>query len=326
MKPLTFPDCDLRNFPHMPLDVVRLRDSDLAALEGAEEFRAAVLLWCASWHQVPAASLPNDDKILANLAGFGRVVKEWNKVKQGAMRGWVLCDDGRFYHPVIAEKANTAIESKYKQEWKTELSRIKKHNQRHPQNQLPYPEYDEYMSQRTDKDCPQGQNDNVPETSPWKQPPTEQNRTEQNTVVSNIHTDKTVPSVSPIATACIAIREVYDLHRKPPTDISQSNPTLQALIAAGATVDEFRDAAIAAMQAEPPKGFAWIIGRVKGMRADAANLPDVSRPPMRNGSSAKEAGRNIAASSIFTPETTKHLRGNPQPTRTEIEVTDEKLQ
>lgn len=71
-EPLTPPDCDLRDFAFMPLDVARLRDSDLAIQIEAEEFRAAVLLWCASWHQVPAASLPDDDKALAALAGYGR--------------------------------------------------------------------------------------------------------------------------------------------------------------------------------------------------------------------------------------------------------------
>lgn len=326
MKPLTPHDCDLRNFPHMPLDVGRLRDSDLASIESAEAFRAAVILWCASWHQIPAASLPNDERILAKLAGYGVVVKSFNKVKEGAMRGWVLCDDNRFYHPVIAEKAISALESKYKQEWKTELSRIKKHNQRHPQNQLPYPDFDEFMSQRTMQDCPQGQNDNVPKTSPGKQPPTEHNITEQNTVVSNIHTDTTVPSVSPIASACIAIREVYAEHKQPPTDIAQANPTLQALIAAGATHDEFRDAAYAAMQANPRKGFGWIVARVRGQREQAAGVSDLKKPPIKGAINAREMGRNIAASSIFTPETTQHLRGNPQQHQpTEFEVIDEKL-
>ncbi|MDX7953748.1 hypothetical protein P7D22_21520, partial [Lichenihabitans sp. Uapishka_5] len=72
---------DLADYQFMPLDVRRLRDSRIAALVTGEEFRSAVLLWCASWHQVPAASLPNDDIELAHLAGFGRVVSEWLKVK-----------------------------------------------------------------------------------------------------------------------------------------------------------------------------------------------------------------------------------------------------
>lgn len=114
-EPLTPADCDLRDFPFMPLDVVRLRDSDLAAVATAEEFRCAVLLWCASWHQTPAASLPDDDAILANLAGFGRAKKEWQRYREGALRGWIKCADGRFYHPVVAEKAMEAMEKRRKQ-------------------------------------------------------------------------------------------------------------------------------------------------------------------------------------------------------------------
>lgn len=110
--PLTPPDCDLRDFVFMPLDVVRLRDSDLAALESAEACWCAVLLWCASWHQLPAASLPNDDRILAQLAGFGKVLKEWLRIRDGALRGWIECSDGRLYHRVIASFANRAWEAK----------------------------------------------------------------------------------------------------------------------------------------------------------------------------------------------------------------------
>jgi hypothetical protein len=49
LKPPPIPsDVDLRDFPFMPLDVLRLRDSDLATLTTGEEFKAAVLLWCAA--------------------------------------------------------------------------------------------------------------------------------------------------------------------------------------------------------------------------------------------------------------------------------------
>lgn len=131
IEPLTAADCDLRDFAFMPLDVVRLRDSDLAATESAEAFRAAVMLWCASWHQLPAASLPDDDRVLANLAGYGRVVKEWQKEREGALRGWIKCSDGRLYHPVVAEKAAEAWRGKLERQWRTECARIKKHSQRH---------------------------------------------------------------------------------------------------------------------------------------------------------------------------------------------------
>lgn len=129
-SPLTPHDCDLRDFPFMPLDVVRLRDSDLAALESPESCWAAVLLWCASWHQVPAASLPDDDRVLANLAGFGRVVKEWQKLREGALRGWVKCSDGRLYHPVVADKANEAWDGRLAYRQRKEADRLRKAEER----------------------------------------------------------------------------------------------------------------------------------------------------------------------------------------------------
>lgn len=101
-------DVDLRGMPFMPLDVNRLRDSDLAIEATGEEFRAAVMLWCASWNQIPAGSLPNSDTALAAYAGFGRDVKGWKKVKIGALRGFTECSDDRLYHSVVTEKAMEA--------------------------------------------------------------------------------------------------------------------------------------------------------------------------------------------------------------------------
>ena len=112
IEPPVSPDTDLRDFQFMPLDVRRLRDSDLAAYATAEEFRAAVLLWCAAWHQVPASSLPDDDRVLAHLAGFGRDVDGWMKVREGALRHFKKAFDGRLYHSVIAEKASEAWSEK----------------------------------------------------------------------------------------------------------------------------------------------------------------------------------------------------------------------
>jgi hypothetical protein len=133
--PLVPADVDLRGLPYMPLDVGRLRDSDLAISASGDEFRAAVLLWCASWNQVPAASLPDDDKILATYAGFGRDMKGWKKVKAGALRGFVRCDDGRLYHPVVAEKALEAWDERleYRDKRDNEAERLRRHREEHQQ-------------------------------------------------------------------------------------------------------------------------------------------------------------------------------------------------
>jgi hypothetical protein len=152
--PLTPKDCDLQDFQFMPLDVGRLRDSELASSETPEACWAAVLLWCASWHQVPAGSIPNDEQWIAKQAGYarrGRIDKEWAGVRPGAMRGWIACSDGRLYHAVVAEKAMTAWRAKLKQAWKTECNRVKKHNQRHGTD-LIVAEFDTWTS----LGCPHG--------------------------------------------------------------------------------------------------------------------------------------------------------------------------
>jgi uncharacterized protein YdaU (DUF1376 family) len=116
-------DCDLRAFQYMPLDVLRLRDSELAAVATGDEFRAAVLLWCASWHQLPSGSLPKEDHLLARLAGYGRDLKGWTKVRAGAMRGWSEASDGLLYHRVVSEKAAEAWRSRIDQRARTEAAR-----------------------------------------------------------------------------------------------------------------------------------------------------------------------------------------------------------
>ena len=140
---------DLRDFQFMPLDVVRLRDSSMALKANGDEFRAAVMLWCVAWHQVPASSLPNDECDLATYAGYGKRSRlgydkiAWDKVREGALRGFQLCDDGRIYHTVIAEKALEAWDGKLKLRHKRECERIRKAAQR-ANATAHYPTFDEW--------------------------------------------------------------------------------------------------------------------------------------------------------------------------------------
>lgn len=301
--PLTPADCDLRDFQHMQLDVVRLRDSDLAAMESPEACWAAVLLWCASWHQVPAASLPDDDRVLANLAGYGRVVKEWMRVRSGALRGWAKCSDGRLYHPVVAEKANEAWDAKRRQRWKTECARIKKHNDRHGTRHA-QPTYEDWLS----LGCPSGQllfvprdNEACPdsvtrETHSKGEGEGEgyieiQERTHTPLVhvapvcVSNPADDRPIfdelpaeppqaappprppaPPQTPTAAglACLAMRA------EGIADVNPASPKLAALLEAGATNEELAAAARGAV--ERKKGFAYALGTAQKQREEAAAM------------------------------------------------------
>lgn len=98
--PLTPHDCDLRDFPFMPVETDRLLKSETWIEGSGDERAAAISLWLQSWHQVPAGSLPNKDEVLAHLA----ITAKWKKLKPHALRGWLLCSDGRLYHPVVCEK------------------------------------------------------------------------------------------------------------------------------------------------------------------------------------------------------------------------------
>jgi len=104
-NPLVPADVDLRDFPCLQIDIVRLFSSEFHALSSDAEWRAGMTLWLKSFHQVPAASLPDDDTALARLAEFGRDQTSWKEAKAGALRNWVKCSDGRLYHPTVAIKA-----------------------------------------------------------------------------------------------------------------------------------------------------------------------------------------------------------------------------
>lgn len=111
-EPLTPPDCDLRGMDFFPLDTMRLLDSELWLKASADEFKAAVGLWCMAWRQLPAGSIPDDDAILSRWAlGWGL---NWAKVRTGALHGFVKCTDGRLYHPVLCVKALEAWAARQK--------------------------------------------------------------------------------------------------------------------------------------------------------------------------------------------------------------------
>jgi hypothetical protein len=120
--PLTPPECDLRGLPFMKLDLNRVLNSDLMALSSGAEFKSAFTLWARSWAQIPAGSLPTDEKILAFLSGAGR---HWPRVREMALRNWVLCSDGRLYHPAVCEMALEAWDRRSDFREKTEAKQTR---------------------------------------------------------------------------------------------------------------------------------------------------------------------------------------------------------
>lgn len=136
--PLVPADVDLRDFPYLPLDIVRLFGSDFHAQSSDAEWRAGVTLWLRSYHQVPAGSLPDDEVALTRLAELGRDVRSWRKIAAGALRGWTRCSDGRLYHRTVGEKALEGWIEKLLQRKSSEAGNAKRYG--HPFDPAPIDE------------------------------------------------------------------------------------------------------------------------------------------------------------------------------------------
>jgi hypothetical protein len=128
LPPLVSPDLDLRDFRWMKLDIVALLNSDFNATADDTAWRAGVTLWCRAWHQVPAGSLPKDDATLCNLAGLGRDLKTWKRIKPVALHGFQECTDGRLYHLLLCNMASNAATEKHRYEDRKERDRLRKKN------------------------------------------------------------------------------------------------------------------------------------------------------------------------------------------------------
>ncbi len=118
-EPLTTIDQDISGLDGFMLNAQQLMSSELFALATGDEFKAAVALWCRAWQQYPAGSLPNDDRVLAAFSGSGQ---RWRKVKEMALRGFVLCSDGRLYHKTLCEDVARAAEAKRKRAERTKAA------------------------------------------------------------------------------------------------------------------------------------------------------------------------------------------------------------
>lgn len=102
--PLVPAECDLTGFEFMPLEIERLRKSKAWLRARRIPFLAFHLLnmWMRAFTESPAGSIENDDDTLADAASCAP--ETWPSMREEVMRGWILCTDNRWHHPVVAEK------------------------------------------------------------------------------------------------------------------------------------------------------------------------------------------------------------------------------
>ncbi len=279
-EPLVPAECDLRDFPYMPVDVQRLLTSETWVLGKGDERAAAMALWLQSWHQVPAASLPDNDRMLGHLAQ----VASWKRVKEQALRGWVLCTDGRIYHPVVAEKALEAWVEKLVNSHSGALGNAKRWgidlDIDTTRRQLLFaldrlralaPQSKVFKKQAVAKivaaSHPESPPDNAGGSPPDQEndrPPIAREEKRREGIEEERETRERAPEPSIAGIAARAMR-VAGLQ-----DANPSHPELLALLAAGITIPELEDAARVA--AVGGKGFVYALRVAAGRRREAAKV------------------------------------------------------
>ncbi|WP_261534734.1 YdaU family protein [Burkholderia multivorans] len=125
-NPLTPADCDCTDLDGFMLNVERLMASELVALSSLEVIGAALLLWSRAWKQKPAASLPDDERVIAAFAKLS--VPRFRKLRDEVLRGFVKCSDGRLYHRTLAAEAIGAYERKiaFRKKRETDADRLRR--------------------------------------------------------------------------------------------------------------------------------------------------------------------------------------------------------
>ena len=279
-EPMVPADCDLRGMPFMPLQVQRLLDSDLFALSTGDEFKAAVALWCKSWGQVPAGSLPNDERVLAHLAA----AKNWKRVREMALRNWILCTDGRLYHALVAQNVLEAWarRSDFREVKETKESRQKRWRDKvkHLSNllraagvtppagaslekltHLCETHVDGFVDAHVDAQA---------STVRCHVDKSEMSLTGDRDRDSDSDSKKT-GDIAGAVSGPSAGEATKAMRAAGIADANPSHPKLTALLKAGITVDELRSAAEHAVHGH--KGFAYALATAEGRRRDAAVAP-----------------------------------------------------
>ncbi|WP_052405916.1 hypothetical protein [Paraburkholderia heleia] len=84
------------------LDLQRIEQSDTWALATPDLRPWLLMLWAVAWQQTPCGTLPTEDRLIAPRLGMP--LQAFTDAKEVLLRGWWQANDGRLYHPTIAER------------------------------------------------------------------------------------------------------------------------------------------------------------------------------------------------------------------------------
>jgi len=233
------------------LDHERIRQSDTWALTPADLRPWLLMLWMTAWEQTPCGSLPADDALIA--ARIGMAPRLFAKHRGVLLRAWWPAEDGRMYHDTLAERVREMMERRRKESDRKALARAKTDAAAPPTPAVVPP--DDPIVPRDNGRTPVGVH--LPSDT----------GTGTGTITGEEDYGAKAPpssagdAIRPEVAVCIALRQAGM------ADTNASHPTLSALCAAGATVQEFLAKASAA--AGKANGFAYVLAAVAGDRERA---------------------------------------------------------
>lgn len=273
--PLVPAEVDLRDFGFMPLDVRTLLSSSLwiKAKKDPRLGHAAMSLWCESWHQVPAASLPDDDEVLAELARCDE--KEWRRVKDRVLANFVKCEDGRLYHETVAKKALESWSAKVAQRARTkaatearEAKKRARDEQRDDDRNVQRDEpRDDARSESRDVHQGTGTGTGILKEIQGAQP---------DATTLRARAEGLAEPEDPATTAGTRYGLAARAMRQKGCAATPGDPRLRQLVDQGASLEEFE--AVGAEAADKGKGPAWALTALINRRADAAKVQLAAAP------------------------------------------------
>ena len=237
------------------MDLERVRQSDTWALASPEMRPWLLMLWCTAWEQTPCGSLPDDDALIAARIGMSPKVLAKNRAV--LLRGWWRADDGRLYHPTIANRVLEMVGYRAKQAKRVADHKARMREQR-AGNALPPREHDDSNDTGTGTGRQIRDTENYPDAGGCA------NALED----GEFDPGEFVGHIQPTQAGALC----RDLRLAGIADVNPGHPRLLALLAAGAQPAEFTGFVPVALDKNPRTPFTYLLGMVEGERTRAAAM------------------------------------------------------
>lgn len=230
---------------------------------------ALLMMWLVAWMQVPCGSLPADEDLIRAKCRIP--VEVWPAMRAVMMRGWWLADDGRLYHNTLVKRVEEMMARR-----RSDADRQAKRRGRvTPDTEPPSPE--------NPPGAPGGHDDVTRDTAVSRAgvpPESSTDNRQPNTVVTEVDFSgrsararaSPSPAVGFADTKAGEVGRAFERAGLPAASINLADPRLAALIAQGATPEEFEGLAREALRKRVDDAYAWTLAVLPKRREDAAAI------------------------------------------------------